>query len=603
MEIYKKLFSFLFLVPFLFGFVFGTQNVIDVKFSEFVNEQVKYNPLQAGSGQYFDLNENQSKYELLGKIEVFNNHPTDSVQDVVLNISGISNIYNVTYSSGSNAIVGEFNTGGDYMLILIPDLGPGSNSTLTYNINSSKIAPPLNFTSNYSDSKIFGGLSFGITDTVSNELNSTLYPNNCIYNINITQNALTVNNSGVLLNVTFDNTSISGSDASNVIFSSDNRTLNWNLWSGSCFNSSNVTDISYLVKTPVINIAKDYEIINSTISYNLNNTLSRINLEEVKALVDLDFRFEKYMEQKLSGDNATWKITSEVLSSSNITVNLTKVTLWVSVRDATGTGFTNPSVLDNDTISGATLNKTYNLGILFNQTLSPWNNSADLWYFNYTFSSSPIVWMDLKNNIINDGVQILNSSLTRGNNSIYIKEVYLVTGYWLEISKNITRYGENNYSVFIKVRNLGTSPTPSGQIVQVYNFIPIEFNLTSSLVYSNSIWYNTTFASENLSDPIYNGTMYQFGLIPNGNIYNSSLDAFTGVENLNNSWTLSYNLTGTGQFNYEDLFLVGVDPLHVKEYGATKSIFSEITFKNLNGGIEFALGIAAFVLVIIALLL
>jgi hypothetical protein len=211
--------------------------------------------------------------------------------------------------------------------------------------------------------------------------------------------------------------------------------------------------------------------------------------------------------------------------------------------------------------------------------------------------------MDLKNNIINDGVQILNSSLTRGNNSIYIKEVYLVTGYWLEISKNITRYGENNYSVFIKVRNLGTSPTPSGQIVQVYNFIPIEFNLTSSLVYSNSIWYNTTFASENLSDPIYNGTMYQFGLIPNGNIYNSSLDAFTGVENLNNSWTLSYNLTGTGQFNYEDLFLVGVDPLHVKEYGATKSIFSEITFKNLNGGIEFALGIAAFVLVIIALLL
>lgn len=589
-----------------FQVVSATSNVIDVKISEAVYDQVTYNPLKASSGLFVDANENRSIYNLTGNIFIKNTHSTEAVENIVLNISGISNIYNITNSAGKVAIVSEFNTASDYMIIKIPDLGAGDNTTLSYIINETKVAPPLNFTSSYSKEKIFAGLPLTVFDNVENVLNSSTYPNNCIYNINITQNTLFVNQSGNLLNFTYDNTSMAGLDASNASFTIDNRTINWNLWNGQCFNSTDKTNISYSVNTPDgINLADNYKFINSTISYNINATVSTLNLNSIRASTDLDLNFQKKINQSLpTGDNATWFVSSNVSSPSNITVNLTQVTLWVSKRNGTGTGFTNPSIHDNDTVSGLELLKTFTPNILLNNTQTPWNtNSSTGWYFNYTLSSSPIVWMDIQHHIVNDGVQITNHSVTYGNNSIYIKEVYIVIGYWLQIEKNITRLSDNNYTITIKVMNLGNSPTPSGQIVQIYNFLPNTFALTSPFVYSNSPWYNTTNTSEVLTDPIYNGTMYQFALIPNSNPSSSSLNLWGGASNQNNTWTATFNVTGSGEFKYDDLFLTGVDPLHVDEYGSTKALSVEGAINFVSDKFGIALGIAAVIIGAIGLLL
>lgn len=570
--------------------IWGAANVIDVTFDEHVYERVSYNPLNAASGIYTDAHENRSSYSMNGTIFIENNHPADAVEDIVLNITGISNIYNVAYQSGKGGFVSEFNTGSDYMILIIPDLASGANTTFSYDINTS-IAPPLNFTTSYSDSKIFAGLPVTVTDDISNELNSSLYAENCIYNINITQEALTIAQASGDLNFTFDDTSLTGSDATNASISADNRTVSWNVYNSGCLYSTNTTDVSYLVNTPNnVEVANSYDFINSTISYNLNATVSRIKLESINSLVDLDLNFDKYINNTLSEDNATWRITSEVLNPSNITINLTQVSLWVSVRDGTGTGFTNPSIIDNDTITGTALQNFYTPNQLLNNTLNPWNNSGMEWYFNYTYSSSPIVWMDLDHNIVNDGVQLTNRSISYGDNQVYIKEIYLATGYWLEIDKNITRTGDNNYTIDIKVVNRGTSPTPTGQVVQVYNFIPNTFNLTSSIVFSSSSWYNTTSTNETLNDPSYNGTMFQFGLIPDTNPYNSSLDRWNGSENINNTWTATYNLSGTGQFDFEDLFLTGVDPLNVKEKGSTLAVIVEGAYEKASAGVEYILG-------------
>jgi hypothetical protein len=136
--------------------------------------------------------------------------------------------------------------------------------------------------------------------------------------------------------------------------------------------------------------------------------------------------------------------------------------------------------------------------------------------------------MDLTNEIVHDGIQLTNTSVSYGSNSVYIKQLYVATGYWLEITKNITRFGDNNYSIDITVMNLGSSRTPNNQAVIVYNFLPNTFNLTSPFAYSSSTWYTTDETNDTLNDVEYNGTMFQFA-ITETNVFNSSLDIWVVV--------------------------------------------------------------------------
>ncbi len=600
---FKGLFAVLMIVV-LFSSAHAASQVLNVEFNEYVEEDVLYNPLNSPSGLYFDTTEQQRSYNLTGQIFVENTHATEAIQNVLLNITGITDIYNVTRVSGAQGYISEFNVTQDYMLIYVPDLGSGSNVTFSYSINTSNVVPPLNYTSSYSDSRIFSGLPVTITDVLENTLNSSLYTDTCIYNINVTQVALGLNSSGVILNSTFDPSSIAGSDSGNVGFSADNRTLNWSVLASGCLTSGNSTDISYDLQTPSgVNSAADYEIVNSTTSYRFNSTFSGASLANSYALLDLDLEFEKYLNNTLTGDNATWRITSQAFNPTDIDVNLTQVTLWVSQRNGTGTGFTNPALRDTDTITGTDLIRNYSPNVLLNSTVGVWNNTGSEWFFNYTFSSSPIVWMDAENEVINDGLQMINRSISYGQNQVYVKEIYIATGYWLQVSKNITRLGDEYFNVKIDVVNLGTSPTPSGQVVQVYNFIPNTFSLNGSIVFSSSPWYTTDSTNETLTDPTYNGTMFQFGLLPNSNPSNSSLDSYGGSITQNNSWSASYNVTGSGEFAFDDLFLTGADPLNVQDYGSTQSISVEGVYSTIVAKTEYVLaGVAAVVAMLVVFL-
>lgn len=590
---------------FLSTTIFSTVEVIDVQISETVNQFTKYNPLELSAiGAYADIGENQSQYEIIGTIFVENKHPTESIENIKINLSSITNLINITHIGGNLGIVSTFNLGGDSLYLVIPDLGPNQNSSFTYYVNSTLVAPPINFTTNFSQANIFSGLNFGVTDIIENVMNVSEYTNNCIYNLQITQDALTVDQTTADVNFTFTPASLAGTDVLNAIMSGDNRRINWNVSNNVCINSGDQTDISYSIEVPVgFEKADTYEFLNTTISYNYNDTLSGLIIDKITGLSDLEIQFEKYQENILTGDNATWKITSQVDSETELLVNLTKVSLWVSQRNGTGTGFTNPSLIDNDTISGAELLVNYNPNVYLNTTTGPWDNLGSEWYFNYTFSSSPIVWMDAENTLVNDGIQISNRSISYDADEVYIKEIYVATGYWLEISKNISRISEGNFQIDIKLVNKGSSGTPSNQAVVVYNFLPNTFALTSPLAFSQSLWYNTDETNATLNDPTYNGTMYQFALLANSNPFNSSLDLYGGSENLNNTWTLSYNVSGSGEFAFDDLFLTGVDPLNVGEIGGTSTVQSTSEFKILSAGAEYVLiGLASIVGILVLLI-
>ena len=582
---------------------YAAQQVLDVVVTENAYHVVTYSPQpEITSGLWADQYEVVSVFTFTGTINVTNLHSTVAVENILLNFTQAGNVSGIAFSSGRNGIVTDYTNGQSYATLLIPDLGPGQSTIFTYNVNTTNIAPPLNMSTEYNDEKVLSGDSFTVTDRLSNTLSSALHPSTCIYDINITQIAVQLNNSGEFLNFTFDRTiGISGHDANNASIYANNLTLQWNVLNstnGRCLSAGETTNITYTVQSPPnVVTANNYAFSNATIYYRVDTAASRLNFNSISAIADLDLNFEKEIFSLHQGDNATWRVAGNISSEHNVTVNVTFVSFWVSERNGNG-GFTNPGNLTNDTVDRTIILVTnYTPGQLINNSLPVWSSRGSDWFFNYTYSSSPVVWMDLESELyINDGVQLANRTVTFGQNKIYTKEIYVVTGYFIEITRNITRLTDNNFTIFIEVTNRGTSSTPADQVVVVYNFIDDNFTLTSNFTFSTSSWYNTLNTSTQLTDPIYSGRMHQFALMPTSNPYNSSLNEFGGAQNANNTWNVSYNLTGVGEFAFDDLFLTGVDPLHVKEIGGTKALKVENNFKVESGSGEYVLiGVAALV--------
>lgn len=545
----------------------GGENIIDISMFENIYENVRYDPLSTGSGLYYDLYENQINYEGNGSIVISNVHPNISVENIQLNFKNIGSISNVSFLSGRNGSVDRIE--GNYLHLFIPDLGPGQSTIFRYDLNVSTISPPLNFTTSYSENRILAGEGIKLYDTVSNSLDLVTYDDTCIYNISIIQQALNVNVSGSIYDFIFDNTSLLGGGSSNVVM--NNKTLQWDVNALSCLNSGNSSSINYDLFTPsqIIN-ESSYDIINSTMSFNYNSTFSNLQLNKVSSSLSLDLKFTKNLIDTINQSDGTWEIFSTIQNPYNVGVNLKQVSLWVSQRDGTGTGFTNPGLLDNDSVSSQLLLKDYYPHSILNLTTN-YTNFGDEWFFNYSYIQSPIVWMNLNHDIIDNDVQIRDTTLSIGESFYYTKELYVQTGYFLRISKNITRLGDQLYEVEIFLRNIGPSQTPQDQIVVVYNFLHSDFTLESPFLFSSSPWYNSDSTNETLLDAIYNGVMFQYALVPQTS-FNTSLDAYLGSFHQNNTWSVRYNISGTGEFNFDDLFILGVDPLAVGEVGGSQAI-------------------------------
>jgi len=585
------------------GVVNSTQGQVDVQMDDYVNQVVVYNPLVATTGTWVDANENQTSYNMTGKVTVRNINPNGkTISDIYLSFVNTGNITSTPTLQTGRTGTWVDSTPADGLLVLhIPELRTGENSTWVYNINSTSIRPPLNFTSNYSATKVLAGDNITITDTIENVFdNLPSQTDTCIYGINITGNALSVNFSNVPQNFTFYSTSTTGFDASNVTYDSINRTQYWDTLAGGCLYKGNSTSISYNMATPYnIPATKSYRMVNTTLIYMLNNSISHISLSDITAVSEANVSFEKKIigpsDPLLYGSNVTWNVTGYFKTGTNITYNLTHVTFWVSQRNVNGS-YTDPNTVDNDTISNVSLNISSNPFVYVNKT-APWASSS--WYFNYSDIPSPIVWMDVNFTIANDGVQFVNRSFTQNGNDIYIKELYLIVGYWLEINKNITSIGQDKYHVRIDVHNKGNQVTPADTVVTIYDFVPSNFNLSGSFVYSASPWYSTTHSNNSIIG-LYNGTLHQWALLPT-NALNTSF-AQGPAKNQNTTWSVDYNVTGLGDYTVLDVFITGLDPQQVDGAGSTTAVVVEEILDKINST-EGVFATVASVLLLLGLLL
>ncbi len=486
-----------------------------------------------------------------------------------VNITGSKVYGNLTIigtTTADNQIVAAVNfTVNEYasapIVIYIPELRVNESSVFFYNISCMDTSPPLNIDSQYFNPrtgynrKVLAGYNWTINQSVSNDAIVD------ITNINITMTAAQVKWNDSLFNFSLLYLNSSG-DYAHV----NGNGTNYHEWTwapnGGTLAVGNNVSILYIMGAPEsVPFTATYLALLENVSYQVNVLLSNLTIDQINASADIDYNFEKHITQPADNalsHNVTWEIRPNITVPYNITYKLNKVTLWVTQN-------LNPNNGTDSTIWGK-LERNYTTGMPIELNLTtPWGNSSYYWTFNYTdgYNGSyppPIVWMKPEWLISPKYGQILNYTTSVSGSDWYLKYIYVVHGYWLQIVKNVTNIGSDQYNITIYVENIGNGWTPQGEYVTVYDFVPNEFT-----AYDFSVTTNLINMSVGAPGSDFYGKSYRWN-IPWKAGMNSSLGPkygpyATGAANY--SWTASYLVNGSGAYKVSELYIVGLDPLRV----------------------------------------
>jgi len=572
---------------------------INVSMTESVYQNVTY------ARDFYGVS-NQTYCFINGTLFV-HNPGTETVYDIYLNLVNTNRmISNFTYFNDGTGRYGYQKNGtpGTPIIIHIPELRSGNHSTFRYNVTCNNTNPPINISTTYINTdhgnnlKVLSGQNWTINQTINN----MHYLQQPVQNLNITIQAMDVQwnlstFSFALLYLYNLN------DSANVVGNgTSNTTWYWTPLGGTVdYNQS--AWITYIARAPYsVPFTASYMAITETLTYQTGFLMSNLSLTQINGSAKINFSFEKRISQpsdNLLNHNVTYEIRPYVIASDNITFDLNTVTLWV-------TADMDPS---NRSTSFGYLNKTYTGSPIQRINITEgWNPAGNYWYFNFTDGSNssyppPIVWMKPEWLISNANGQIVNYTATKSGLDLYMKYIYVINGYWLEIKKNITNTGEGQYDINITVENIGNGWTPEYEYVTVYDFVPNQFT-AYDIVYDPSIngcWGTSWCTNLSVGSPgsEFYGTSYRWNIYWKAGM-NSSLgpkfgpDA-TGAENY--SWSASYKVNGTGAYQVTQLYVVGLDPLKVD--GASASpVISVITGLESKTREIMYIAIVAFLIVV-----
>jgi len=554
---------------FLTAFVFASYPV-SADFGNHVNVTLFERVYQETTfAENFTLTEWQKFCYSEGTVNVTNPN-NETVFDIYLSFTNTAPLStNFTWSAGKwgNQSQGQ---PGTTIVLHIPELRQFNFSTFTYNISCMGQNPPLNIITNYSNAdhgynrKVLAGHNWTLNQTVRNDNPINLNITNI--NISITAVNVTWNDSKFpftlqVLDAVGDYLNVSGNGTSN-------KTWYWTPNGGTLAWGEN-TSIRYSVMAPYsVPFTATYRAISEQVSFEVNSLLSNLTLVDINASGRIDYDFEKRIDQPADNEesfNVTWQILPYISVPVNITYDLNLVTLWVTenldpANDTTGTIWGKLEI--NHT--GSPL-KQINIS-------TSWGNSSYDWYFNYTDGSSqanppPIVWMQPEWLISHKWGQIVNYTKSVDGNDVYLKYIYVVHGYWLEVQKNVTNIGEDQYQIDIFVENIGNGWTPNGTYVTVYDFIPHDFawgNMGPSGYDCPGATYCQNLTVGNAGDT-FEGMSFRWNIAWKGTM-NASLGPKTGPDSTsygNYSWNVTYIVNGTGPYRVTELYIVGLDPLKV----------------------------------------
>jgi hypothetical protein len=557
----KKRYILLALILLTFSYVSADYgNHVNITMSETVYQETTF-------AENFTLTEWQKSCYSEGIINVSNQN-NETVFELYLrfgNTGGLST--NFTWDATTKFGNQTSGTPGTDIIVFIPELKQGNYTTFRYNISCMGQNPPVNLISDYTNPdhgnnrKVLAGYNWTVNQSVRNDNPGGLN----ISNINITNTAANVTWNDTMFNFSLQNLLGTG-DYLNVGGNGTSTAQWWWAPNGGELAANQTQNITYIVRAPYsVPFTATYLAIEERVTYRVAYLLSNLTLREVNASADIDMDFDKRISQpadNANNHNVTWEITPTIRSPVNMTFDLRFVTLWVTRNQ-------NPLNKTNGTSWGL-LEKNWSGSPLQQLNLTnSFGNTTYRWFFNYTDGTNdtyppPIVWMRPDWLIANQNGQIVNYTQTVSGRDMYLKYIYVIHGYWLEVQKNITNIAENSYRVDVTVENIGNGWTPEFTYVTVYDYVPQEF-----------AWWNMSNggcpSTECNNDSIgsvgqdFYGTSFRWN-IPWKGTMNASLGPKAGPSATtwqNYSWNVTYNVNGSGPYRVTELYVVGLDPLKV----------------------------------------
>ena len=446
----------------------------------------------------------------------------------------------------------------DFVVLHIPELMPGNYTFFSYNATSI-IDPPMNVDTWYTHeqlTKVLANECFNVTQNATNDF----FNGKNLTNVNISMDMQSVDWNGSVYNFTFDELLQTG-DWRNVS-NSTNRSWSW-APAGGNLTWGNTETINFSVCAPeTVPNSSTYMFLQEQLRYETEGTITGIELADIKARADVAFNFTKRIDKPattLDDRVVTWESEPTVGTRNDITFNVTKVSMWVTYK-----GDMDPNNMD-------TLYQRYFPKQLVNRS-DNWNSFEDIstrWYFNYTDGSHPtapppVIWMMPYYHIADYQDQIQRTFRTESGEDYYFKYIYVVNGYWLEIEKNVTNIGPDQYNVSLFVWNRGPGFTPRNLTVTIYDFVPEDF---TPFQFNPGTDQNTAVSGA------FNGTAYLWNVPTTRTIQNAS---FAPKGQSNSTWNATYLVNGTGDYRLSDLYIVGLDPRLV-DGGSSSEVISVLS--------------------------
>ncbi len=624
---------------------------LNISIDERITQEITYNPLYDSHSDYnpdwITESQNQSNYNPNGKIiiENVNSDWTDSsLGDIFIEID---DTYYIESIDSENSEV-SINQQGDSILIYIPLLNPNENITIDYNIDPSIIEPPISIETDYSQDRILPGETITVYDTVESNFEGNQYHDNCIYDLQLTHNAINNNDNHPTYEFSFTGNIDGNHDTyANLI---DDYTLLFDLSNEGCIENEDIFDLNYELESPDnISETSSYNFVETEIEYLINSTISDINVIDVKAKSEgIDFNLSQEVigftnESDINDENVSWEVTSNIFTQlESISYNLSEVTMWVSEPE--NEIETDIQSIDHDSVSNELLEVKYNWSGMYTESsinedcsidqiltsenpFSSSNNNDCIWSFNYSYNPSPIVFLEfdfellVNNYLLREGTgdtesaQIQTHYETKNGEDLFHRQIFMILDYWLSLEKNVTSIGNDTYLIEVWVKNRGNQWTPINSPVSIFDYLPSDFELVTNLtdtqnqsIYSDTLSNVYTTEYDNFSittDGDFQGEMLKWSLNYNNNDYNinSSLSPGddTGWDDFDSTWYTRYKVRGEGDYESRELYITGLDPELVEGASSDRYIEFSSGIETLRN--EEILFLLAFILSIAIMIL
>lgn len=305
-----------------------------------------------------------------------------------------------------------------------------------------------------------------------------------------------------------------------------------------------------------------YDMADSSIAYSVTTspTTAGVSLVGSPRAITTGLSTDLTKEQ-LSGN--TWQFTPEITNTNTADVTFTLESVSFYATDS-GDLATN--------VPGAA--RTVTAGL-------PWALPHDLdrgvaWTatpFSFVYNGVPAGFIKPTFTVKDDSTQMPKSysSLQGSTGVTLLKQIYVMNGYNIEVIKTVTDLGSGVYQIHIDVTNTGSKTSPD--YVLVYDIVPSDFSAHD---------FNPAALGDGaVLNPVA-GHAYWWNVGPLG---------------ASETQTIIYQVTGSGTYPLNDIFLIGVDPAQSMNLQSTPLLSNVSVLANANFETLAALGAAGLLLV------